>query len=66
MAFITKKPNSKYWYAAWKDENGKRHNRSTKLEATIGIGGFDKPLLLVVATRKRFCCLIKQFRLISS
>lgn len=34
MAFITKKPNSKYWYAAWKDENGKRHNRSTKLEAT--------------------------------
>jgi integrase len=33
MAFLFKHPQSKYWYAGWKDENGKRVNRSTKLEA---------------------------------
>ena len=30
MAFLFKKQNSNFWYAGWKDENGKRHNRSTK------------------------------------
>jgi integrase len=33
MAFLFKKQNSNYWYAGWKDENGKRHNRSTKTTA---------------------------------
>lgn len=34
MAFLFKHPQSKYWYAGWKDENGKRVNRSTKIAAT--------------------------------
>lgn len=33
MAFLFKQAQSKYWYAGWKDENGKRVNRSTKIEA---------------------------------
>ncbi len=33
MAYLWKHPKSKYWYAGWKDENGKRINRSTKIEA---------------------------------
>jgi len=32
MAFVFRQKGSKYWYAGWKDENGKRVNRSTKLE----------------------------------
>jgi len=32
MAFVFRQSGSKYWYAGWKDENGKRVNRSTKLE----------------------------------
>jgi integrase len=31
MAFVFRQSGSKYWYAGWKDENGKRVNRSTKL-----------------------------------
>ncbi|MDQ8200695.1 tyrosine-type recombinase/integrase [Pelagicoccus enzymogenes] len=31
MAFLFKHPKSKYWYAGWKDENGRRINRSTKI-----------------------------------
>lgn len=33
MASLWKSPNSKYWQAAWRDENGKRRNKSTKLPA---------------------------------
>lgn len=33
MAFIFHQQNSKYWYAGWKNVDGKRVNRSTKLEA---------------------------------
>ncbi|MCP5534875.1 MAG: tyrosine-type recombinase/integrase [Akkermansiaceae bacterium] len=36
MAFLFKHPQSQYWYAGWKDENGKRVNRSTKVEAKRG------------------------------
>ena len=32
MAFVYKKPNSKYWYARFYDKDGKRHSRSTKVE----------------------------------
>jgi len=32
MAFVFKQKGSKYWYAGWKDEKGKRINRSTKIE----------------------------------
>ena len=31
MAFLFKDPRSSYWQAGWKDENGKRRNRSTKI-----------------------------------
>ncbi|MGJ8724472.1 MAG: tyrosine-type recombinase/integrase [Roseibacillus sp.] len=33
MAYLRTKPNSKYFIAAWYDENGKRCERSTKLPA---------------------------------
>lgn len=33
MAFLFKDPRSSYWQAGWKDENGKRINRSTKITA---------------------------------
>lgn len=33
MASLWKAPQSKYWQAAWRDENGKRRNKSTKLPA---------------------------------
>lgn len=33
MAFLRQKKNSRYFFAAWKDENGKRVDRSTKVEA---------------------------------
>ena len=34
MAYLTKHPQSKYWGAAFYDAQGKRRNRSTKVEAT--------------------------------
>ena len=33
MAFLFKRERSQYWHAGWKDEKGKRINRSTKLPA---------------------------------
>ncbi len=33
MAFLRRKKDSRYFFAAWKDENGKRVDRSTKIEA---------------------------------
>lgn len=33
MAFIWKAPASKFWQAGWRDENGRRRNKSTKLVA---------------------------------
>lgn len=33
MAFLFQSPKSSYWQAGWKDENGKRINRSTKILA---------------------------------
>ena len=33
MAFLFKDSRSSYWQAGWKDENGKRINRSTKIPA---------------------------------
>ena len=33
MAFLFKDSRSSYWQAGWKDENGKRINRSTKITA---------------------------------
>lgn len=33
MAFLRRKKDSRYFFAAWKDENGKRIDRSTKIEA---------------------------------
>ncbi|GAA5497470.1 tyrosine recombinase XerC [Rubritalea halochordaticola] len=36
MAFLFKQPGSKYWYAGWKDEHGKRVNRSTRVENKQG------------------------------
>tara|TARA_R110000772_G_scaffold223546_1_gene334083 strand:- start:3085 stop:4242 length:1158 start_codon:yes stop_codon:yes gene_type:complete len=33
MAYLWRHPKSKYWQAAWKDEHGKRMNRSTRLVA---------------------------------
>lgn len=34
MAFVFKNPNTRYWLAGFRDINGKRRNRSTKLVAT--------------------------------
>lgn len=36
MAYIWKKPNSRFWQAAYADINGKRKNAST------GIGHYEK------------------------
>jgi len=33
MAFLFRNPKSRYWHAGWKDENGKRINRSTHIPA---------------------------------
>ncbi len=33
MAFLRRKKDSRYFFAGWKDENGKRVDRSTKIEA---------------------------------
>lgn len=33
MAYLWKAPESKYWQAGWRDENGKRRNKSTKIVA---------------------------------
>jgi len=33
MAFIWKAPASKFWQAGWRDENGKRRNKTTKIVA---------------------------------
>jgi len=37
MAFLFKRTRSQYWHAGWKDENGKRINRSTKIEAKANL-----------------------------
>ncbi len=33
MAFLFQHPKSRYWIAGWKDEHGKRINRSTRIIA---------------------------------
>ena len=37
MAFLFKRERSQYWHAGWKDEKGKRINRSTKLPAKANL-----------------------------
>ena len=37
LAFLFKRKRSQYWHAGWKDENGKRINRPTKIEAKANL-----------------------------